>query len=389
MQNFSEQSFSLSFGYPVCFTDHAFDPRNPSLVQAISRLEADTRHKVIVFVDQGVLDNWPDLDHMIDGYVHAHSERLQLVSKLHAVPGGEQCKSSERLLNGIYRQLHGCGIDRHSVIVCIGGGAVLDLVGYAAATTHRGIRLVRLPTTVLAQNDAGIGVKNGINKFGVKNFVGTFHPPFAVINDFQFLKTLQVRDRRAGLAEAVKVAAIRDAKFFEFLEACREDLSAFSREPAEWMIRRCAELHLNQITEGGDPFESGSARPLDYGHWSAHKLESLTEYSLRHGEAVAIGMMIDARYAVEAGVLEGGSEFRIFELLKGLGFDLWDPALDRRDDAGRPCVLRGLEEFREHLGGELTVTLPAEIGTGVEVHHMDENKIRQAMNWLRKRCGVT
>ena len=389
MDNRAEQSFSLKFDYPVCFTDNAFDPENPALVETICRLEPDARHKLIVFADQGVLDCWPELDNRIDEYVSAHSNHLQLVSKLHAVPGGEQCKSRDGLLDEIYQHLHGFGIDRHSVIICVGGGAVLDLVGYAAATTHRGIRLVRLPTTVLAQNDAGIGVKNGINKFGVKNFVGTFQPPFAVINDYKFLSTLEGRDRRAGLAEAIKVASIRDAGFFDFLEDNREGLAAFSREPTECMIRRCAELHLLQITQGGDPFEYGSARPLDYGHWSAHKLESLTNYRMRHGEAVAIGMMIDARYAVEAGMLAEDSGARIFNLLSGLGFTLWDPALDQMDDAGRPCMLRGLEEFREHLGGELTVTLPVEIGKGVEVHHMDEKKICQAIGWLRKQCGVS
>lgn len=384
MDDVAEPSFSVAFGYPVHFTSHVFDAENTTLAGAISRMEPGTRHKLIVFVDQGVRDRWPNLERDIKAYVDAHADALELVADVTVIPGGERCKCDDALLQHVYRRLLECGIDRHSVVICIGGGAVLDLVGYAAATTHRGTRLVRLPTTVLAQNDAGIGVKNGINKFGVKNFVGTFQIPFAVINDFEFLGTLEPRDRRCGIAEAIKVALIRDAEFFAYMEARREELAAFDPEPTEFMIRRCAQLHLAQITGGGDPFETGSARPLDYGHWSAHKLEAMSGYELRHGEAVAIGMMIDARYAVAAGLLEPGAELRIFDLLRGIGFGLWHRALEQTDGSGRPRVLDGLEEFREHLGGNLTVTLPSAIGVGVEVHEMDEDIVRECIDWLRE-----
>ena len=384
MQDMEAQSFAAAFDYPVYFTNNVFDTKNTSLVQAISRQDAYTRHKLVVFVDEGVWAAWPQLETSIRAYIDVHAG-LELSASIRPVPGGERCKCDDGLLQRVYQQLHDLRVDRHSIVICIGGGAVLDLVGYAAATAHRGIRLVRLPTTVLAQNDAGIGVKNGVNRFGAKNFIGTFWVPFAVINDFLFLRTLGPRDRRCGIAEAIKVALIRDAEFFGFMETHREELAAFDQEPTEFMIRRCAQLHLAQITQGGDPFETGSARPLDYGHWSAHKIESMSDYELRHGEAVAIGIMIDARYAVEAGVLEPGSELRIFNLLKGIGFDLWHRTLEQTDCASRRCVLDGLEEFREHLGGNLTVTLPSAIGAGVELHEMDERIICESIEWLRKR----
>ncbi len=151
------------------------------------------------------------------------------------------------------------------------------------------------------------------------------------------------------------------------------------------MIRRCAELHMRQIAHGGDPFETGSARPLDYGHWSAHKLEALTAHELRHGEAVAIGLALDARYSVQIGMLPAGGEDRVHALLKRLGFHLWHPALESRDAHGHWLLLRGLEEFREHLGGELTITLLRDIGVGEEVHQMDANEILRALVWLRRR----
>src|SRR4029079_4140447 len=128
---------------------------------------------------------------------------------------------------------HAQGLDRHAFVMAVGGGALLDLVGYAAATTHRGGRLLRVPTTVLAQNDSGVGVKNGVNAFGVKNLVGTFAPPFAVINDLRFLQTLEPRERVAGMAEAVKVALVRDASFFEWMEAEAAGLAAFQAEAVE------------------------------------------------------------------------------------------------------------------------------------------------------------
>jgi 3-dehydroquinate synthase len=277
-------------------------------------------------------------------------------------------------------------IDRHSYIIAVGGGALLDMVGLAAATAHRGLRHVRIPTTTLSQDDSGVGVKNGINAFGKKNFIGSFAPPFAVINDFQLLVSLSPRDKRAGYIEAVKVALIRDAEFFEAIEKDAEKLSGFEPQAMRRLIYRCAELHVNHIATSGDPFEFGSARPLDFGHWAAHKLESLSRHMLRHGEAVAIGMALDSRYSVEAGLLAEADLDRIVSLLDALGLELWHEALDRRDADGKPAGLPGLREFREHLGGELTVTLLRGIGQKVEVHAMDEARVERAIDWLRERA---
>ena len=262
---------------------------------------------------------------------------------------------------------------------------MLDAVGLAAATAHRGVRLVRVPTTVLAQNDSGVGVKNAVNLKGVKNYVGTFAPPWAVLSDFDFLEQLPRRERIAGIAEAVKVALIRDAGFFQWLEAHVDELATCAAATEEAMIRHTAELHMRQIALGGDPFENGSARPLDFGHWAAHKLEALTRHHLRHGEAVAIGMALDSHYSVLAGLLEPGADERIAVLLEGLGLRIWHPALARRLDGDRLAVLAGLEEFREHLGGELCVTLLSTIGTGVEVDRIDPALVEAAIEWLAAR----
>jgi 3-dehydroquinate synthase len=244
---------------------------------------------------------------------------------------------------------------------------------------------VRVPTTTLAQADSGVGVKNAINAFGKKNFIGAFAPPFAVINDFQLLASLPARDKRAGYVEAVKVALIRDADFFVALEGLAERLRTFEPAAMRFVIRRCAELHVEHIATSGDPFEFGSARPLDFGHWMAHKLEQLSEYKLRHGEAVALGMVLDALYSRRKGLLAVASAERVLALLEALGFDLFANELLHRDAAGRLLVLDGLEEFREHLGGVLTVTLLAEIGRGLEVHEMDAAMVAESIEELAAR----
>jgi 3-dehydroquinate synthase len=281
------------------------------------------------------------------------------------------------------RELSARRIDRQSFAIAIGGGAVLDAVGFAATIFHRGVRHIRFPTTVLAQDDSGVGVKNGINGFGYKNLLGTFALPFAVINDSSFLDALPEREKRGGMAEAVKVALIRDADFFFWLEREADPLARFEPNAVDSLVRRCAELHMHQIAHGGDPFETGSARPLDFGHWSAHKLETLTRHALRHGEAVAIGIALDTRYSVLAGLLAEGEDARVARLLTRLGFRLWDDALALKDERGRRRVLAGLADFQEHLGGELTVTLLAGIGRGIEVHAMDQKLIEQSIRWLR------
>ncbi len=383
------QRFAVAFEYPVHFTDRLFDPANPVLIDTLCRLEPERRHRCLAFVDDGLLASRPGLGQQIEGYARAHAARMQLVCPPLPVPGGERIKSELFFVEQMQQRLHENNIDRHSYVIAIGGGAVLDAVGLVAAVTHRGVRLIRVPTTVLAQDDSGVGVKNGVNLFGVKNFIGTFAPPFAVLNDFDLLNALSPRDKIAGIAEAVKVALIRDGVFFAWLERHADELITFERAAMSAMVQRCAALHMHQIAHGGDPFETGSARPLDYGHWSAHKLESLTKHHVRHGEAVAIGMALDARYSVLADLLAPGLEERIWALLEHLGFRLWHPAFEIRRPDGSLAILEGLREFREHLGGELTITLLADLGRGVEVHEIDEDRMGAAMAWLRERDATS
>ena len=202
----------MPFAYDVTFTRDALAPDNGALLEAFTRGDPGRRHRVLPVVDAGLAAAWPELSGWVTAYFTRHAEHLELVALPEAVVGGEAAKNDPRVVERLHALFHEHHMDRHSFVLVLGGGAVQDAAGFAAATAHRGLRTVRMPTTVLAQNDSGVGVKNGVNRFGAKNFVGTFAPPFAVVNDARFLERLPARDRIAGLAEAVKVALIRDAR---------------------------------------------------------------------------------------------------------------------------------------------------------------------------------
>lgn len=378
------QSFSVDYAFDVTFTSGLFQPENTLFRDTLRKLEPSRRHRFLVFIDSGIASALPDLPHAIAAYARHHAQNIEMVTAPVRVTGGEEIKFGLEHVIEMQRLMVEHHIDRHSFIVAIGGGAVLDAVGLAAATAHRGIRHIRVPTTVLSQNDSGVGVKNGVNLFGSKNFYGTFVPPFAVLNDIDFISGLPERDRLAGMAEAVKVALIRDSVLFCWLERNVAALAAFETGAMAYMIQRCAELHMKQIGQGGDPFESGAARPLDFGHWAAHRLEVMTEFAVRHGEAVAIGIALDTEYSVLAGLLDRASATRVEAVLTGLGFTLWHPALLTRDASGL-ALMRGIVDFREHLGGELTVTLLDALGVGVEVHDIASERMLEALTNLETR----
>jgi 3-dehydroquinate synthase len=376
-----QQRFVVSFEYPVFFVRGVFEPENTVLVDAVRRREPERRHRVAFVVEERVAALWPELPGAIRVYADLHRASLELVG-IQVVPGGEACKNDTARAEALIAQYDAWGLDRQAVVGVVGGGALQDMAGYAAAIAHRGLRVIRLPTTVLSQNDGGVGVKNGVNALGKKNLIGTFAPPFAVIDDFRFLATLEPRDKAAGMAEAVKVALLKDPLFFSWLVERADALARFEEGPLEELVHRCAVLHLRHIAEGGDPFELGSSRPLDFGHWAAHKLESLSGYRLRHGEAVAIGIALDSCYSAEVGLLERGIATEILDLLTQLGLPTWDETLEARDEAGARRVFEGLREFREHLGGDLTLTMLEAVGRGRDVHEIDLGILDDCMTRL-------
>ncbi len=333
-----KQIFQVPFQYEVFFTKSLFDTANTMFADFIRHFGNPEFQKRILFVvDKGVADAHPYLTNTLIKYFDHHSV-AKLSPEILVLPGGENCKNDPRFYEEVVRAIDEHRIDRHSFVAAIGGGAFLDMSGYAAAISHRGVKLIRIPTTVLSQNDSGVGVKNGVNYLGKKNFLGTFAPAVAVFNDVDFLTTLIDRDWRSGIAEAIKVALIKDLSF-----------------------------------------ESGSARPLDFGHWPAHKLEYLSSFSIRHGEAVAIGIALDCVYSHLIGNISKEDLDRIIGLIKKLGFDIYHPALAENDKIN---LYKGLQEFQEHLGGQLTITLLLALGKEIEVHEIDFEMVKKSVDYL-------
>jgi 3-dehydroquinate synthase len=368
--------FEVPFGFRVYFTEGVFDPGN-DLLREVLRDRGTRRERLLAVFDQSVVTGRPSLVDEIAAYLAESS--VTHVCEPVVLPGGEMLKNQPAAVNELYGLIGHHKLSRHSYVVAIGGGALLDVVGFAAATAHRGVRHIRLPTTTLSQADGGVGVKNAINAFGRKNFIGTFAPPFAVINDSRFLETLSPSEKAAGYIEAVKVGLIRDAEFFFEIERMIEALNRFDPAAMQRLIRRCAELHVKHIAESGDPFERGSARPLDFGHWAAHKLEQLSSFRLSHGEAVAFGIALDVIYSREAGFLAASEASRILALLYEVGFPSFASEMCDLD-----TLLVGLDEFREHLGGDLTITLLKGIGRGFEVHEISRAIVSRAIQELRE-----
>ena len=373
MPDARDERITADATFRLRFTRDVLGENFPVLFEVLER-GAGGSARVLLVIDAGLDAADPRIAATLERRLAAHPDRVTFAGPTLRIPGGEACKDGLREVDRVLDAIHAAELDRWSYVLVLGGGAVLDAVGFAAATAHRGVRLVRLPTTTLAQADSGLGVKNAVNRYGKKNWLGTFAVPWAVINDTALRQTLPDREHRSGFAEAVKVALLKDPAFFADL--CRDAKRIADRDPkaCEAALRRSADLHLDHIARGGDPFEQHAARPLDFGHWSAHKLEAMTDFQLRHGEAVALGLAIDTRYAALRHGLPQPDADRVLQCLRDLQLPLTHPALHRPHE-----LLQGLEEFRQHLGGRLTLTLLHQIGQPVEIHEIDQRAMLDAI----------
>jgi len=379
-----KQSFQVQYDYQLYFTSGLFDLENLLFANLIADYKDFEPVKLLFVLDDGVEKHHPALINQIEKYCEKHQQTIKYTNTL-VLPGGEQVKNSDDAIESVLKGVNENKICRHSFVVVIGGGAVIDMVGYAAAIAHRGVKLIRIPTTVLSQNDSAVGVKNSVNAFKKKNFLGTFAPPFAIINDSNFLETLEQRDWISGISEAIKVALIKDKTFFKYIADNATALKNREMQPMQYVIYKCAEMHMYHIAQGGDPFESGSSRPLDFGHWAAHKMEFMTNYELRHGEAVAKGIALDVTYAQLIGLISEEDLQYIVDVMIAIGFDL---SLPVESEEEIQSLLDGIEEFREHLGGQLTITLISDLGIKHDVHTIDMMLMAQAITKMNHQFAL-
>ncbi|QDT37566.1 3-dehydroquinate synthase [Stratiformator vulcanicus] len=374
-------SFSVPFQHRLRFTADVLGSDEHVLLDLLEGSEGKTP-RVQFWVDEDVAAANPGLEQRLELFGERHSDRVIATGNVQFVPGGEAVKNDIHILERMLKCMNAADLDRRSYVVVIGGGAVLDAVGFAAAIAHRGIRLIRLPTTTLAQGDSGVGVKNSVNLFRQKNWIGTFAVPWAVINDEALLSTLPDREFVAGFSEAVKVSLLKDAAFFDRVCEGAAAIRERDMEVARPIIRDSAVWHLKHITRGGDPFEALEARPLDYGHWSAHKLEVMTDFAVSHGEAVGIGVAIDTVYSSLKHGLSETDANRVLDCLQDLGLPLSHPMLSETG-----LLFEGLEQFRQHLGGRLTITMLDGVGRPINVHEIDRGAMTEAIERVRVVAG--
>ncbi|MEW5830279.1 MAG: 3-dehydroquinate synthase, partial [Chloroflexota bacterium] len=280
-----------------------------------------------------------------------------------AIPAGEAHKTVETV-TALWRAALEAGLDRKSTVLALGGGVVGDLAGFAAATFMRGVNWTAVPTTLLAMADASLGGKTGFDLPQGKNLVGAFHPPRLVLADPETLSTLPERELRAGLAEIVKHGVIADPELFELCAGGWERVK--SRLPE--IVRRGMGVKVKIIE--ADPYEQGIRAALNFGHTVGHALELVSGFRLLHGEAVAVGMVAEARLAENLTVASHGLSESLAETLSSLGLPVEIPP-----DLGRAELIRAMRVDKKKAAGVVRFALPARIGevkVEVEVRDLEE-----------------
>ncbi|MEA2362341.1 MAG: 3-dehydroquinate synthase [Thermoleophilaceae bacterium] len=297
-----------------------------------------------------------------------------------AIPAGERFKTLPQALD-LLDWLTGTQLARRDVIVTFGGGVVIDMGGWVASCYMRGVPYVNLPTTLVGQVDAGIGGKLAVNHEVAKNLIGGFSQPLGVISDVSFLRTLDRRQLRAGLAEAIKKAIIASPAYWDLIEDSAEPILASDPDALERLVHGASAIKAELIAR--DPYEEDSRRTLGFGHALAHPLETVTDYSsLLHGEAVAFGMVVEARMSAARGLLSSDTLERIVGLLRRVGLPTSAEELPARVDAKR--LLAAIERIRLIRGGGYRFVLPIELGETVIADDVAPEELRAALG----ACGI-
>ena len=302
-------------------------------------------------------------------------KRVRIPAAVVALPAGEREKNLGRV-ESLYHKMVAAGLDRKSLLVALGGGVVGDIAGFAAATYMRGIPVMQVATTIVAQVDSSIGGKTGVDLAEGKNLVGAFHQPVAVVIDPATLGTLPEREARAGLAEVIKHGVIKDAEYFALLEREGARLVGMGPEMAERVILRSVEIKAAVVS--ADERESGARAILNFGHTVGHALEVVTGYKrYLHGEAVAVGMIAAANIAVAAGMCGAEVPARIRALLTAVGLPTSpeptspEPTAPERVKATE--IVEAIARDKKAVGGQARFVLPREIGRVEVVERVDVN----------------
>ncbi|HUI44769.1 MAG TPA: 3-dehydroquinate synthase [Nitrospirota bacterium] len=286
------------------------------------------------------------------------------------IPDGEKFKTLD-WVNSIYTALLINSFDRKSALIALGGGVIGDITGFAAATFMRGVPFVQIPTTLLAMVDSSVGGKTGVNHPLGKNMIGAFYQPKKVITDLDVLRSLPKEEFLAGMAEVIKYGVIRDASFFDYLENNREKILALDPEMLEHIVLRSCEIKAEVVSK--DEREGGLRAILNYGHTVAHAIETAENYTMRHGHAVAIGMVYAAQLAHQAGLCDRTVPERIKKLLAFYGLPACLSALSRKPTAAE--LMAAMQVDKKAEGGKVKFVLPTKIGEVVITKDWEEQQL--------------
>lgn len=293
--------------------------------------------------------------------------------RISSVPAGEASKSLA-MVETLYHRLSAMAADRQTAVIAVGGGIVGDLAGFVAATYNRGLPWVMVPTSLLSMVDSSVGGKVGINLPQGKNLVGAFHQPVGVWIDTAALSTLPIEEYRAGLAEVVKYGVILDADFFAWLEQDADAVNRREPDVIAHIVTRCCQLKA-QIVEKDEREETGQRIVLNYGHTFAHAFESVSGYKMRHGEAVAMGMVCASRLAEKRGMIGPDLIQRQINLLQRFRLPIVPPKPPRVDE-----WLDAMKRDKKAAGGKLRFVLPTRIGEVIVVNDVAVDDVRAILD---------
>ncbi len=290
------------------------------------------------------------------------------------VPDGEQHKNLD-WANAIYTALLTNSFDRKSALVAFGGGVIGDLTGFAAATFMRGVPFVQVPTTLLAMVDSSVGGKTGVNHPMGKNMIGAFYQPKKVLMDLAVLKTLPREEFLSGMAEVIKYGVVSDAGFFDFLEKNREKVLSLDPDALTHIIKRSCEIKAEVVSK--DEREGGFRAILNFGHTVGHAIETAENYTMRHGEAVAIGMVYASRLAHKTGLCPAPVPERVEKLIASYGLPTSISALKRRPSVTE--LMDNMQVDKKAEGGKVKFVLPSKIGEVVITKQWDEGVLKEIL----------
>ncbi len=363
--------YTQTITYEVITTSNLFHPSNPALLAAGHRINA----RRFVVVDAAIEAHYGEA-------MRAYFDHHRIQARIVSFPGGEENKTLEHYLR-ILRELEAFPIYRRDEpILAIGGGVLTDLVGFVAASYRRGVPYIKVPTTLMGYVDASIGIKTGINFNGSNNRLGAFHPPRLVLLDKAFLRTLPRRHLLNGVCEIIKLAVIRDAELFDWLEWYGPESveACFQNQQGEAILHRAIQGMLEELEP--NLFEDDLERKVDFGHTFSYGLEARYPDHLLHGEAVLLDILLSSLIAQARRLLSGWEVERLFRLVHSLGFELDYNLLD-------PSLLwESLVERTYHRNGLQRVPLPKEIGQCVFVNDIDRQEIERAVHALKEWIGV-